>query len=207
MNDPNVHCEYHKKRNAVTKCEMCGKVICVECKMVYQQRHTYSYGGFYSGYDIGIHSHRHRYSYYTRHELCPPCYYDRRVRVLKSPQKYCFVFFGLVFTIIASIIISFAIGFVSSWEGPSSMPGPDIFPVVAGLFVFLGIGITVYGVYNILSAPKRISDMEAKKEAFFNKLALTEAKDETLPIKNYCTSCGDEIHEGEKYCDKCGVKH
>ena len=38
----NINCYYHPNRNAIEKCELCGKTICLECKRVY--RETRSHG-------------------------------------------------------------------------------------------------------------------------------------------------------------------
>ncbi|MBN1801048.1 MAG: hypothetical protein JW891_06035 [Candidatus Lokiarchaeota archaeon] len=202
MNESNINCYYHPKRSAITKCEACQKTICVECKMVYQQRHMYS------SYAGGRH---HHHSYYTRHELCPPCYYDRRIRTIKSPMKYCFVLFGLIFTIVAISMVSHSLEFVSAWNGPSSMPGPDIFPVFASIFVIVGVGLMIFGIINIITGPKRVDNLEIKKQAFLANLSSVEPKQPMIQVtkraslKNYYPYCGDEISLEEKICDKCGI--
>ncbi len=204
MNDVNIKCIYHPKRDAITKCEACQKTVCVECKMVYQQRHTYS---------SNVGGHHHHHSYYTRHELCPPCYYDRRIKAVKSPAKYCIILFGLIFTIIAASMVSFALEFVSSWNASTSMPGPDIFPIFAGIFVIVGVGLMIFGIVNVITGPKRVSDLEKKKQDFLTNLpSMKQAEQPTTQPskqasrKNYCPQCGERIVPEEKICHECGVE-
>jgi hypothetical protein len=56
-----LNCHYHQDREAKTKCEICGKLICLECKMVLNTAH---------GTDES--------RYVIRHEICPLCFYAKK---------------------------------------------------------------------------------------------------------------------------------
>lgn len=56
-----LNCYYHPDREAKEKCEICGKLICLECKMVLKRM----YGAQES-------------THIVRYEVCPLCYYDKK---------------------------------------------------------------------------------------------------------------------------------
>ena len=58
-----LNCYYHPGRQASTKCEKCGKVICLECKTVYHETRSTGTGDSRSSYSV-------------RREFCPVCFYD-----------------------------------------------------------------------------------------------------------------------------------
>lgn len=55
-----LNCYFHADREANTKCELCGKLICLECKMVLKRRHGTEHSSYISSYDV-----------------CPLCFYDK----------------------------------------------------------------------------------------------------------------------------------
>ena len=75
-------CYYHPEIEAVTKCERCGKYLCLECKQVSNRM----IGGTHGRATI-------------RRELCPECY-DKTI----SYNIIMFIVFFIIF-IIALVII------------------------------------------------------------------------------------------------------
>ena len=61
-----LKCAYHPEREANTKCEKCGKLICLECKQAFTTTHG---------------TEDTRYS--VRHEYCQACYYDYKIKSTK----------------------------------------------------------------------------------------------------------------------------
>ena len=217
MTDSNPKCTYHPNRDAITKCEMCQKVICVECKNVFQQRHSTSstshYGSRSRGYGGSYSRGSGRYSstsyYYTRHELCTPCFYERKIKALESPFKYCFILFGIVFTAVAIFMTSAFLTFAANWGGSPSMPSPAPFVIVPIIFVIIGIGVVISGIRGVLTAPQRAETLKIKREDFFKNLSSTPSTSEataSYDSSKYksCPYCGDKVEIGEKICDKCG---
>ncbi|MFX1238471.1 MAG: hypothetical protein ACFFAS_04305 [Promethearchaeota archaeon] len=196
MIESNIPCQYHSNRNAVTKCEMCQKATCVECKMVYKQ--------FHMGSTDFIGSREN--DYYTHYELCRPCYYDRHIKELNSPGMYCIFVSGCISTIISFIIFLFTMNFVSTWDGPSSIPAPTILPFFAFIFILIGIGTVIIGMIKIENLPKKISEFEAKRQVFFAELSSTTETSEQIIKYNFCPVCGEKFYPDEKICKKCGIE-
>lgn len=84
-----LKCYYHPDREATVKCEICGKLVCVECKMFLKRMQ-------------GAGNSRH----VIRYEVCPLCYYDKMTKGYGNRAKL----FAFIFTIpsIVFIIISLA---------------------------------------------------------------------------------------------------
>jgi len=205
MTNSNPKCSYHPNRDAVTKCEMCGKLICVECKNVYQQQHSHTTS---SSFDSDSLSHT-TYSY-TRHEVCTPCFYERKIKGLESPGNYCVIIFGIIFTGIASFMTYMFINFAANWGGPAMFsPLPFIFiPII---FIIIGIGMILGGVRSRLTAPQKVEALKLKKEEFFKNLSstpsITQATVSSAPSRyKTCPYCGDKVDKDEKICDKCGAE-
>ena len=202
MTDSNPKCAYHPNWDAISKCEMCGKLICAECKNVFQQQHSHTSSSRYSS---GSSSSRYGSStsyYYTRHELCTPCFIERKIKYLQSPLNYCQILFGIIFVAVA-IFITY--GFLS-FTGPYS---PGFFAIVPIAFIFIGIGIVILGIKNIRTAPQKVEALEVKREEFFKNLSSAPstsqapASYDTSRFKS-CPYCGDKVEIDEKICDKCG---
>ncbi len=203
MTDSNPKCAYHPNWDAITKCEKCGKLICAECKNIYQQRHSrtsssrYSYGSSYGS---------RRYSrtsyYYTRHELCTPCFHERKIKAIESPFNYCTIIFGVIFAGVAIFMTSSFLSF----PGPY---GPGFFVIVPIIFVIIGIGIVISGILGRITAPEKVEALKAKNEEFFNNLASAPSSSQAsagydLSLYKSCPYCGDKVEKDEKICDKCG---
>jgi len=78
-----LNCHYHPDREAKAKCEICRKLICLECKMVFNTTQ-------------GTNESR----YVIRHEVCPLCFYAKKD---KAYSKNALV--AALVTTIPSIII------------------------------------------------------------------------------------------------------
>ena len=187
MTDSNPNCFYHPDRDAITKCEMCNRVICVECKNVFQQRHRRPHSSDRS---------MARSYYYTRHELCTPCFIERKIKYLQTPFNYCQILFGIIFVAVA---IFMTYGFMS-FSGPSS---PGFFVIVPIAFICIGIGIVILGIKNRLTAPQRVEALNARKADFLKNISPASASYDDSKYKA-CPYCGDKIDIDEKICDKCG---
>lgn len=203
MTDSNPNCEYHPDRDAITKCETCGKLICVECKNIFQQQHSRS-----SSHGFGSDSHTHTSYYYTRHELCTPCFYERKIKVVQSPFNYCIIIFGVIFTAVAILMTSFFLNFAAMWGGPAAFsPAPFVFVPI--IFILIGIGMIIAGIRSRLTAPQKAEAFKVKREEFFKNLSGTpstsQASADYDPSQYVsCPYCGDKVDIGEKICDKCG---
>ena len=201
MTDSNPKCSYHPNRDAIAKCEMCHKLICVECKNIFRQQHSRT-----SHYGSGSTARRHTSYYYTQHELCTPCFYDRKIKVINSPvNKYSLIFMGGFFIMMA--IVMFSINNAAFSDYPFQMP--PILSIMSLVFILMALIPIGIGIRNITTAPKRTEIMKAKKKEFLNSLSSTTSNPrvpsgpQTSPYK-YCPHCGDKVDVDEKICDKCG---
>ncbi len=99
MSDPN--CKYHHSITAISKCEICNALVCLECKNVIRQRHsTTSKDGKSSS------------SYSTSYDLCPECYADK-VKRDNNPIRVLLptiIFVALYFFAVKILDIDFFIG-------------------------------------------------------------------------------------------------
>ena len=87
-------CHYHPNRDAITKCEQCGKLICIECKMIFRKQHSAG-------------TSEHRTYYVTQHEVCPPCFYDLNIKTIKNPGRIiAYLIIGLMLVIIGAFFYS-----------------------------------------------------------------------------------------------------
>ncbi|MBN2157106.1 MAG: zinc-ribbon domain-containing protein [Candidatus Lokiarchaeota archaeon] len=185
-----LNCYFHKDRTAVSKCDTCGKCICLECR--YER-------------ESGSHSHS------TEYVMCPLCYAD----VLENNENYDGIIgaiFGcFVFVIFFAITIS-AIDSVSSFgssihESPTWEKGPLIAFVV--IFVIAVSAIVVYQVVKKDTEPNKQAEAIRAKA----KKALEESKNIQGGIKSekshspvYCSFCGAPIQPYATTCEYCGMK-
>ena len=182
-------CKYHPDRNAVTKCEKCGAMVCLECKNVYQ--HHY-------------HSSHHHHSYSTRYELCPECY-ATKVNQSYNPICLCFpVVFLLFFMGIASSMFSQA----SSW----GMGPPTGFAAMFFLVPILMLGILGYTYF--VQGPKAKAEANRRRDTALGGLHGTEyAPSRSTQTGNYaprsrqryCQKCGEPFDPLSSFCSNCGT--
>jgi hypothetical protein len=179
-----LKCVYHPEREASEKCEKCGKLICLECKMAYHL--TYHSG-------TGDNS----YSYSRRIELCPLCYYERKITLFGKQSKK--IGAG---TIIASIML-----FVVSLIMFDFRPGmPSIMLTMDIIFLLIPIIIIAITLYMIfIYSPKKVGEFKIKREDFVNSIKknLSIQKDKTLG--RFCIECGKKIDLDASICSYCGA--
>jgi len=174
-----LKCAYHPEREASTKCEKCGKLICVECKTVIHTRHGTG---------------ENRYS--TRHEICIPCKYDREIGG-----------FGIRVNIIGFIMcIAFLSIFIGiTTYANINMPHFDLiaFPII-GIIALVIIG--AYFIYWMTVKRKRgILKAKIQKEEYLKKLIQLPSKKDDTPSKMFCHECGGQITSDDSICSHCGA--
>lgn len=186
-----IHCFYHHDITAASKCEHCGKSICLDCVRIDKIRHS---GG------------KHSSGYTERLELCAPCHYDR----IENTGIGGFLFlilFGIVFGLVPLTSIL-------------SSPGvPGIFFLFISVFVIAGFGLAIKGIKDILELPKKKEEAKKEKELFFNSLQHTRAEIPMKPAKNnqspsfsvvkqgstfFCQQCGGKVSNDASFCPHCG---
>lgn len=114
-----VKCNYHPEREATTKCEKCGKFICLECRTAIHRYHGTTDS-----------------SYSTRHEICIPCYYDTKLERYSFNLRPTYICFGvLVIGILIFLILDQTIGlhFDNSPIGPFTI----VMFFISGVFLIL----------------------------------------------------------------------
>jgi uncharacterized membrane protein len=169
-----LKCYYHPEIDAETKCEDCGKYLCLECKQVLIEVHGSS---------------DRRYS--TRHELCPICYYDRQIRKYSRNPKISLIMW-----------ILFSIPFIAITFSWSSVPGNPMGFVVI-FFIAFAIFMYIWLIFVVVyRAPRKIDRFKREREAFINNLSGSHV--ELRSIKRFCTECGKEIHPDDSVCSHCG---
>jgi len=174
-----LKCFYHPEREAATKCEKCGKVICVECKMVY---HKTVHRG--TGDD--------RYAYSERYEYCPVCYYDTEIKKYKNYSYGCI---GVMIVFIIAAIFMFF---------PTGLYTPMMF--VVGILLSLGIFISIIAFFYLrfVYSPKKTAEFNAKKEEFLQSIKTpTSIKEEEITAK-FCPECGTRVEPDYSVCSYCG---
>ncbi len=173
-----LKCHYHPEREAQSKCEKCGRVICVECKMVY---HKTVHRG--TGDD--------RYAYSERYEYCPLCYYDTQIKKYKSYSHGCIAF--AIFFIIAAVFMT---GFFN----------PIIFTLLSvGIVISLVLFVFLRFVYSPKKTAEFNAKKEeflqrtktptvSKKEEITTKFC-PECGTRVEPDASVCSYCGFVIKE------------
>jgi hypothetical protein len=183
----NLNCYIHKDRTAVSKCDECGKYICLECQ------HDSSESSFSS-------------SNTTKIKICPFCYADKIENDLSSvgPLFGCIVFVIFAFILIfifSSLGNSFP--FSSPFEQNSELPGIAIAFILFS--VFLIIGVIAFLFSKKQNEPNKEAETiraRAKKAIEESKKIITTSEKQT-PL--YCRYCGAPIEVYEKTCSYCGM--
>jgi len=212
MSEPT--CNYHPERTAVEKCERCGKLICLECKMVYHE--TRSIGRRpSSGLQSSFGSSTRRSYYDTRYEVCPVCFYELQeegVAKSKAPMYMGVGFLGFF----VLIIVLFFIPFYSIVnEVPSSRGSAfsTMFIVIPIIMLLIPGSILFFIIYKmVVTDPKTSNEAKAKKEEFLRSVGQRSgftgssrlSSSKKHKASGFCSYCGDELVPGDQYCPSCG---
>ena len=175
-----LKCHFHQARNAISKCEDCGKILCIECKQIYTQTHHSGTGD-------------NRRVFYTQHELCPPCLYDRKIKNLNPKQFLIPIMMGVLLICISLplFIIMMMIALI-----PFNI-----------IFVIIGIGLIVYGRKKRSSTPQKIDKLRAEKEDFYKLISSLEFEQISLNLGyKICPNCDSKEELNTQYCSECGIE-
>lgn len=191
-------CYYHQERDAVSHCEKCGRLMCVECKRIYRRRRTTGSGEY-------------SHTYTERYEYCPICKYTMDEKYSSSQYIGLVCFFPIwIITL-----------FIMPWAGSFFI----LFDLVKGLFLligFFGLGYGIYGV--VVKGPQLKQEAIDKRNQFMQEVGLSNVynreqpreisrpKDEkpyfdsVIQEKNtfYYAQCGSLLNKRMKFCPSCG---
>ncbi|MFX1274355.1 MAG: B-box zinc finger protein [Promethearchaeota archaeon] len=200
MSNKNPSCHFHPNRDAITKCEHCGKLICVECKNVYRKSHSSGSGDNMS-------------YYYTHYDLCSPCFYDQKIKALNPVGSIFLIISGILIIIFSLSMFSFMIippqfpasSFPQLQDRPV-IPSFNTFSFIMLIPFFFGIVFIIIGIILICTAPRKKDALKAKKELFLESISLqSQEQIEDILVNNlYCPLCGAQEDINAKYCSKCG---
>ncbi|MHA1520859.1 MAG: zinc ribbon domain-containing protein [Promethearchaeota archaeon] len=222
-------CKYHSDREANSKCERCGAMVCLECKNVLRQTHSSSSSMNDSSF--------HNNTYVTRHDLCPECYAEK---INKSNNPCCF--FVIVIFIIGFMGIAYAMftgissltdGFFDDSPFEDSPLGDDplgggLFTVVFAMFLIIPIlMIFCLGYKFFVSGPKLKVEANRRRDIALSALHGTSyeaspsyssspsythstsrpAQSSTYSLnsnRRICPKCGQELDPNSSFCSGCG---
>ena len=133
-------CKYHPDREAVTKCEKCGVMICLECKSIYRRQSSHHHSAH----------HRHRYSA-QRYELCPECY-SNQIDTAFNP----------ICIVLPLIFIIFFISTASSMFSNSSFGAPTGFSAMFIIVPIIMICLLLYRYF--IEGPQKKEEARRRKD-------------------------------------------
>lgn len=189
-------CHFHPNRTAISKCEKCGKIICLECKKIHRVSRSSNSGS--SSY---------------RYEYCPECNYEAAQKSQVSGIVFIFI------AIIMFVVFASVSGIFDSGSSPFGGPPPEFVGFfVLMVVVFLGaVGYTV-----LVKVPKKI---ESTKKEYEQALGhpLSNSDSDPMPAEKtkieyspqikskkinhrtvYCSACGQKFYDNIKFCPNCG---
>ncbi len=176
MAPENVSCYYHPNRDAITKCEKCGKLICVECKMVIGET-RYD--------DTGDNS----YTYSKRQEFCKLCYYNKKIKIYSAEGNLFFYICLFIILIIISLI------------SPIYM----VFSIFLAVVCLIGTLTAPKKLSKNLAEKEKFLnslDQSLKKTSISNKNNQYSKDDNTSDL-TYCQQCGKRIDINATFCNLC----
>ncbi|MCG3217393.1 MAG: zinc-ribbon domain-containing protein [Candidatus Heimdallarchaeota archaeon] len=213
MSEPT--CYYHPERTAVEKCEKCGKLICLECKMVFHATKSRGFSSS-SGLRSGHASSSSRRSYYdVRHEVCPVCYFDLQEESVARSKVGMYVAMGFVGFFMITFIMVFMPVFMFVDDVPAGGSFISLFILVPIMMLLIpGIMLFFFFYRTFYVNPKTTSDARAKKREFLRSVGQSSSYSGSPRIsssKKYkassiCNSCGDELEPGDQFCPGCGTE-
>ena len=170
-----LKCYYHPNREAITKCENCEKMICIECKKPISVTH-------------GVQESR----YATQHDFCMPCYYDSEMKNYDfSPRGY-YIFASIV---AMSVVIFIILALISAF---SEIEGKIALVITFSVFTFISTVLFLSALKSFFKNkgrfPVMLAELKTKKENFLK----------TLRSSNVCPECGNKIEVGFSICPSCG---
>ncbi|MFX1500307.1 MAG: hypothetical protein ACFFDH_05000 [Promethearchaeota archaeon] len=169
-----LKCYYHPERDAITKCEKCGKVICLECKMVYHVRYTSRSGN-------------HQYTSTSMYEYCPVCFYDQQINSYGPQAKRSVGVFSIVSLV---LIVIFSIFF--------TMASVVLLTLVLVL-IPVDISIFVYNPRKIvgfeIKKAEFLKTIQPVKEEQIKELFCSECGNKLEPDISVCSYCGNVIEK------------
>ena len=177
-----LKCAYHLEREASSKCEKCGKLICLECKMVYRQT---VHGG----------SGDSSYAYSKRYEYCPVCYYDAKAKIYKYSSIVGFFTIGML------IFMLFVVFLPTS---PLSYSHPAMYIPLIIISIMLAIAVIVVVYLHFIRRPKKVGELDAKKEEFLRSIKTPTKNIDEEEMGFFCTECGNKIDPDASICSYCG---
>lgn len=205
-----LKCYYHPDSEAVTKCEECGKPICLLCKKIHRERHHTGVGES-SGYIE------------RTLDLCGPCYYNKKEKIASSTaSSWLCSIIGIVFSLIFIGVAVLIFGGLDSLNNAiSGNDVPDgmfdvmtIMTIVISFFFILGPIICILlMIYNIMTMGKRseksLIKLSREREQYMANTGIHEEEiydKYRSPGKMRCGNCGETVSAYDEYCPGCGDK-
>lgn len=173
-----LNCFYHPERDASTKCEKCGRMICLECKTVYHEVHSTGTGDSRSSYSI-------------RREFCPVCFYDQKIRMRLSIRKVGRII-ASIFTIIVLIVVLVLV-FLKGWLA-SFIFLPFLIPIDILAFAY-GPHSEVEFERQKVEFLNSVKTIQQVKEERLKGLFCPECGNQLEPDVSVCSYCGTIIKE------------
>jgi len=180
----NQKCKYHQDQDAISKCEDCGALVCLECKNIYRPMYSTNHS-------------RRRYGY--RYELCPECYAERLEKT-KNP-------FSLIFI---TVFIAIFLGVAS--QGLSDAPGGfTAMFIIVPVFMLGSVGYYYFIKFPQMredAKQRRNKALVALSKASSYKPEQSSNKKErshkTTDSTMFCQQCGHPLDPNENFCSNCG---
>ena len=178
-----LNCYFHKDRTAASKCDDCGKYICLECQ--YESIES-NFGNSSS----------------APTKICPYCKADK---VENNDQMVIGVLACIGFVMVIIIFI----GVASNMGGDPFETSPDTGIGIAIFFVILVIAIIIGTIIYASSNKEKKVNPEAEairakaKKAIEESKNVVSAEEKHTPL--FCQFCVAPIESDAKTCSYCGM--